>query len=137
MGDEMSIASELANEIWAEHAFHVDLASLETANIRAELHDGGLIKILEAVDRGLIGRLVQAALIFSETDDELYQETAQRISTAALRLAGTSTEDLFAIIQSRLRNFPSLRTAAGSLSRRSMHQGLCKLSSLGAVVSRR
>lgn len=46
----MSLAGELASEIWAAQAFHDDLANLEAANIRAELHGGGLIDKSEIVD---------------------------------------------------------------------------------------
>lgn len=113
MGDEMSFAGELAIEIWAEGAFHVDLAHLETANIRAELREGGLIDTLETVDVELVRRLVQAALVFAETDDDRYQDAAQRISTATLRLAGSAASGLFTMIQGRLRNFPALRAADG------------------------
>jgi hypothetical protein len=108
----MSLVGELANEIWAESAFHADLAFLEAANIRAELRDGGLIEAPKAVDLERLRRLVQAALVFAETDENRYQEAAQRISTATLRLAGSAANDFFAVIQGRLRNFPVLRTSA-------------------------
>jgi hypothetical protein len=107
----MSFAGELATEIWAEGAFHSDLAHLEAANIRAELREGGLIDTSEAIDVGLLRRLVQAALVFAETDDDRYQDAAQRISTAAFRLAGSAASSLFAMIQGRLQNFPALRAA--------------------------
>jgi hypothetical protein len=113
MGDEMSFAGELATEIWAEGAFHVDLAHLETANIRADLHEGGLIDTLGAIDVERMRRLVQAALVFAETDDDRYQDAAQRISTATLRLAGSAASGLFSMIQGRLRNFPALRASDG------------------------
>jgi hypothetical protein len=109
----MSLAGELASEIWAEQAFHADLANLEAANIRAELRGGGLIDKSEIVDTDMMRRLVQAALVFSETDDYRYQEAAQKISTATLRLAGSAAADLFAVVQGRLQNFPAL----GSLGR--------------------
>lgn len=107
----MSFAGELANEIWAESAFHADLAFLEAANIRAQLRDGGLIEAPETFDIERLRRLVQAALVFAETTEHRYQDVAQRISTATLRLAGSAATDLFAVIQGRLRNFPALRTS--------------------------
>ncbi|CAI9416950.1 hypothetical protein ANOBCDAF_03852 [Pleomorphomonas sp. T1.2MG-36] len=112
----MSLVGELATEIWMEDAFHADLAQLEAANIRAELYEGALLSTSEKVDSGLIRRLVQAALIFADTDEDQYLNVAQRISTAALRLAGTGANDLFAMIQGRLRNFPALLTAGGRTS---------------------
>jgi superfamily II DNA/RNA helicase len=105
----MSLAGELASEIWAEKAFHDDLANLEAANIRAELHGGGLIDTSVIVDTDMMRRLVQAALVFSETNEDRYQEVAQKISTATLRLAGSAAADLFAMVQGRLQNFPALR----------------------------
>lgn len=110
----MSLTDELAGEIWGEGAFHTDLGRLEAANIQAELRNGGLIDEPGAVDVDLLRRLVQAALVLAETDDDRYQEAAQRISTATLRLAGPSAADLFAVIQGRLRNFPGLLTTGGS-----------------------
>ncbi len=107
----MSFARELANEIWAESAFHADLAFLEAANIRAELHEGGVIDVPETFDIERLRRLVQTALVFAETNEHRYQDAAQRISTATLRLAGLAAKDLFAMIQARLRNFPALRTS--------------------------
>lgn len=107
----MNLAGELASEIWTEQSFHDDLANLEAANIRAELQAGGLIDKSVTIDIDMMRRLVQIALVFSETDDERYQEVAQRISTATLRLAGSAAADLFAVIQGRLRNFPALGTA--------------------------
>jgi hypothetical protein len=109
----MILAEELAGEIWKEVAFHVDLAHLQAANIRAELHNGGIIDSQETLDDKLLQRLMQAALVFAETEDDRYQEAAQRISTATLRLAGSAATDLFAVVQGRLRNFPALQAANG------------------------
>ena len=109
----MSFTGELASEIWSESDFHDDFARLEAANIRAELIESGLIEAQEPVDVLLLQRLIQAALVFADTDEHQYQEAAQRISTATLRLAGDSAADLFAMVQGRLRNFPAIRTSAG------------------------
>jgi len=108
----MSLAGELANEIWSEGAFHLDLASIEAANIRAELLDGGLLDEAEPIDTATVRRLVQTALIFAQTDEHRYQDAAQRISTATLRLAGPAAKDLFTLVQARLRNYPALRATA-------------------------
>lgn len=106
----MNFAGELASEIWVESEFHVDLAYLEAANIRVELRDCGLIEGAETFDVERLRRLVQSAMIFAETNENRYQEAAQRISTASLRLGGSAARDLFSVVQARLRNFPALRT---------------------------
>lgn len=112
----MSFVQELAYEIWNEERFHNDLALLEAANIRADLHMNGLIRSAEGVDTKRLQRLMQAALVFAETNEHRYQDAAQRISTATLRLTGSAARDLFAIVQARLRNFPALLTSAGRLT---------------------
>jgi len=106
----MSFVRELADEIWCERGFHADLVLLEADNIRAELQDAGLIEVSEFLDVERLRRLLQAALVFAETNENRYLEAAQRISTATLRLAGSGVKDLFAVVQGRLRNFPALRT---------------------------
>ncbi|BAU38709.1 DEAD/DEAH box helicase-like [Acetobacter pasteurianus NBRC 101655] len=108
----MSLVGELAAEIWAESEFHADLALLGAANIRAELRDGGLIEASETFEVERLRRMMQAALVFAESNEHRYQDAAQRISTATLRLAGPAAKDLFAMVQARLRNFPALRTSA-------------------------
>ena len=113
MGNKMNFAGEVANDIWAESAFHADLASLEAANICLSLFDCGLIEASEPFEVEKLQRLMQAAMIFAQTNEQRYQEAAQRISTASLRLVGSAAKDIFTIIQGRLRNFPSLIKNAG------------------------
>lgn len=108
----MNFARELADEIWAESAFHTDLAAMQAANMRAQLHDSGLVTTPETFDVEKLRRLVQAALVFAESNEHNYQEFAQHISTATLRLAGSAAKDLFTVVQARLRNFPALRISA-------------------------
>lgn len=109
----MSFSSELATEIWAETAFHDDFGKLEAANVRMELKEGDLLETQPAVAPDLLKRLMQVALIFAESDDDGLRETAQRISTAALRLAGNDVLDLYSLVQGRLRNFPALGSRDG------------------------
>ena len=109
----MSLTSELAAEIWAESGFHADFDALEAANIRTELREGELLEAPGDVEPDLLKRLMQAALIFADTEDDALRDTAQRISTAALRLGGSTVSDLFSLIQGRLRNFAALGTRDG------------------------
>jgi len=112
----MNFYKELAEEIVSERAFHADMNALEAANIRTELQDDNLIDGSDKLQMDILRRLLQAALIFAQTDVEKFQEYAQRISTATLRVSDNSTSDLFACIQGRLKNFPALRRIEESIT---------------------
>lgn len=110
----MNLADELAPEIWYNEAFQYDLATIASVNIQWELQQTGLFKNYTSPENEVLCRLLQAAMIFADCDDERFHEGAQRISTASLRLAGYGDEgikDLFTLVQARLRNFPALASA--------------------------
>jgi replicative superfamily II helicase len=107
----MSLANEIANDIWESEGFKEDIASLLIANIHAELNDNGLIEPIKTLDIDVVSRLLQAALIFADCDVFAYREAAQKISTAIFRLIGEGNDpisDIFTSIQGRLKNFPLL-----------------------------
>lgn len=107
----MKFPNEISSEIWKETGFQKDMAILEAMNTTLELFGSNSVSEPERIEPSILRRLLQAALVFSESDEQKYIESAQRISTASVRLNYSECQNidhLFAIVQSRLRNFPAL-----------------------------
>jgi len=115
----MKFPNEVSSEIWAEAGFQADIATLEAMNTKLELAAPDNTNEHETIAPSILQRLLQVALIFSETDEAKYREYAQKISTAAVRLNINKSQNinhLFAIVQSRLRNFPALSAGGKKIS---------------------
>lgn len=112
----MTLANELAHEIWAEGRFHTDLSYLGVANINNDLAEGNLIPVVENIDLDMIQRLLQVALIFADTDEYIFREAAQKISTSASKIVGSKVDGLYSMIQGRLANFPALNKVSAPLN---------------------
>jgi len=104
----MTVVQELANEIISSDGFKEDYARLEQDNILTSLSLSPVDKA--TISSAAIARLLQSAMIFSQCDNDLFHEVAQKISTASLDLAGGDENviELFSMIQSRLMNFAAI-----------------------------
>jgi DEAD/DEAH box helicase len=115
----MSLVDDVAEDIWNTEAFQIDYTKLRSANISADLPQFESSIRSAEITASTISRLMQSAMIFAECELDGFRQIAQRISTAALRLLGPdddSVQDLFRLIQARLRNFPALLSRDGHAS---------------------
>lgn len=114
----MSFAQELAEDIWGSDAFKADLAKLIEESVLSDFTVLSLKTNSErqALDFSIISRLLQSAVIFADTEHEVFRDFAQRICTAALKLYGEndSVRALFSLTQARLKNFPALLPETGN-----------------------
>jgi hypothetical protein len=104
----VNLADEIAVEILRESVFRADLAIMEADAISVDLARTGHFAKESAIDSERTRRLCQAALVFSECNEDRPREIAQRISTAVLKLTGGGGSDIYQAIQARLGNYPSL-----------------------------
>jgi hypothetical protein len=107
----MRLVDELGNDIITANGFKADLSRLQAVNILSQIDANISSNNAFDLDETLTTRLLQSAMILADCENARYRETAQRISTAALRLLGQDDESIkqiFALIQARLRNFPAI-----------------------------
>ncbi len=112
----MSLVDELATEIIAGNEFKADLSQLQAVNILSQLGENIEQNKTYNIDQTLTRRLLQSAMIFAACNELHFRETAQRISTAILSLAGQHDKgigEIFSLVQARLRNFPAIRGDGG------------------------
>lgn len=115
----MGFAAEIAADIASSPQFRAEMSQLEHAHLLSEMRKSSLTDRDDAVDQGVLSRLLQSALIFSSAGSDDFCRIAQRISTAAFSLTQASDDaarEIFAIIQGRLSNFPALTMDASRLS---------------------
>lgn len=105
----MNISEKISDDIWNSDQFKSDLSKLMAVSI---LNDYEYIinSSIEILDESLVIRLLQSAVIFADTSNVIYRNTAQQICTALLKIkkSNDAIQALFLLTQSRLRNFPVL-----------------------------
>lgn len=115
----MSIAEEIAHDIWNNHQFKVDILNLIKISLRYDyksiINDSDIN--IDILDDATLIRLFQSIAIFSEASDAKYHNMAQRICCALLKIFPTNqaVQDIFLLIQSRLRNFPAIRSTSKNI----------------------
>lgn len=101
--------NELAKRIWSNSKFQSELSTLVAERVRQSAI--GVPPTPEAVDEGMVTRLLQSAAALSQSAKPAHKEAAYRIATAAYTLYGHDYDglsDLLYVILSRLGNFPAI-----------------------------